>query len=48
MKYIILIVGCLSFGLLTACGAVYGKFPETGSRTQPSDLKEGGGGGGGC
>ena len=27
--------------------AVYGKFPETGSRTQPSDLNEGGGGGGG-
>ena len=45
MKYVLVIVTCLSFGFLTACQVS----PSSGGgSTVTSGSKEGGGGGGGC
>ena len=41
MKYVLIIVTCLSFGFLTACMINSG-----GSTVSSSGMKEGGGGGG--
>ena len=43
MKYVLVIVTCLSFGFLTACMPTGG-----GSTVSTSGGKEAGGGGGGC